>query len=79
MVGRENHPGVGVQPGRGEHIEQLPDRGVSSGDRAVELREIAADVVGVGPAVGQLHLVDVGGCVPLAWVRPVRFEEARGQ
>ena len=79
VVGEEHHPGVAVQAGLGQGVEQLADRGVGDGDRAVEVGEVLPHVGDVGQVVGQVDGVGVGGFVAVARVGPVRLEEAGGQ
>ena len=43
VVGHEHHPGVAVQPGVVQDVQQLSDRGVGDRDRAVEIRQVLPD------------------------------------
>ena len=75
MVGHEHHPGISVEPGLGECVEQPADGRVGDGDRSVELGEILPDVGSVGQVVGDDDVGGVGRFVTIARVGPVRLEE----
>ena len=79
VVGHEHHPRRAVQAGGGQGVEQLPDGGVRDGDRAVELRQVLTDIVGLGQKVGHHDRISVRGVVAVGRVRTVGLEEARGQ
>ena len=79
MIGEEHHPGVGIQSGFDQRVQNPADRGVGRGDGAVKVGEIAAHLRGVGQVVGQIDGRAVRRLVAVPRVGPVGFEEPRRQ